>query len=145
MLQAVGFAVYRLVCKNICSAEEGVKRFELSAGNNMLHRHVRSHEKSHHGGEKAISISEDGKNIIIHVAANAAAIDTLPLKVFQKETIKKGLAQSLVEFGQINYLGCSIDIASTIKEKFKERIPDFFNYSGGISCDGVKLEKTGKK
>lgn len=48
------------------------------------------------------------KKIIIHAAAKAAAIETLPINILQKQTSKTGLAQLLVELGQMYSPSCSL-------------------------------------
>lgn len=127
-----------------------------NVGNHIIHRHVRVHENPSHGSQNQFSIQDDRKRRIIYGFWNAATIEAFTFIFCEKKVFMTGLAQSLVELGQMYLLSYSINAATTlycgnnviqcvmnplwiINSNFKSTLAEVVHCECRLSCDGLKL------
>lgn len=158
----VGWLVCNYVLSGHCSVEEGTKRFCTTQGTSQLLRHISKHKEKCEEPTLHV-LSKDEKKIINEAAAKAATMDTMPLSFCYHKPGFLILARALIEIGQRHPVSASLDVkdalpcantvrntissmASLLRHKIREELmPLMIKAGGGISCDGVKVEETGKK
>lgn len=159
--QEVGWALCSLVLDGNCSVAEGVKRYNPKSGSSGFHRHVEMHQ-FHDADDVPLVVPADMKADLVRAAARSVVLDNMPLNFAYHRSGFMGLARTLVNIGQSYAAATSINLktllpsgtavregvlnlASEYRAIFKEKLPEVLRVGGGISCDGVKVELTGKK
>lgn len=146
-----------------CNVDDGTRRYQPNVSSSSFHRHTELHEKET-GDQSArfVSVPKEVKNEIITAAAKAAVLGNLPLSFAYQKPGFISFARSLVEVGQRFSNASRIDVkkllpsghavrdgvtrlAAEYQESFKDHLKGILDIGGGVTCDGVKVEVSGKK
>lgn len=147
----------------MCSLNNGFKRNQLKAGNDNFHWHVESDCKvAKCTSESFFTITSGQKKIISEAVAKLILQDSLPLGFCNEKTGILYFATALIELGQRytssvyidvhKLLPCRDTVGSSVIQLIKniETEIGIIEHSsilmtdGAVTCDGVKLEATGK-
>lgn len=147
----------------LCELPDAIKRYNSPVGTTFLHRHLEKHKvaDSINYFEK-FKVTGETKNQLINATEIVSIMDNRPMNFCDKKPGILQFANVLLKIGQCITSGRCIDAEDSLpcakllkeeikligdhcREKLKKSLRQIATVGGGITCDGVKCEVTGKK